>query len=232
MQKIDNIEIKNFKSIRHQKIEGCKRINVFVGPPNVGKSNILEGLSLFGLLDYSLSQPISIQKLTRVSKNHQLFFNGLIDKKVSISLNNNLSFDIVADSNLDINFSAIEEFPVIAPINTSTWKDYPRRTSLNKFQFSSINDNIRTDSIYKSNYLNPIKSIRKYIFNKSNVNVKFDTLVKHLIFPFGENISDIIFSNSEVKNHFIKLFEIFDLRISRSETQGNFNILNYPILHF
>ena len=41
MQKIDNIEIKNFKSIRHQKIEGCKRINVFIGYPNVGKSNIL-----------------------------------------------------------------------------------------------------------------------------------------------------------------------------------------------
>ena len=42
MNHIENIEIKNFKSIRHQKIEGCKRINVFVGPPNVGKSNVLE----------------------------------------------------------------------------------------------------------------------------------------------------------------------------------------------
>src|ERR1700722_7753006 len=46
---IDHIEITNFKSIRHQKIEGCKRINVFIGYPNVGKSNILEAMSLFSL---------------------------------------------------------------------------------------------------------------------------------------------------------------------------------------
>ena len=46
MNFIDNIEIKNFKSIRHQKIEGCKKVNVFIGYPNVGKSNILEAISL------------------------------------------------------------------------------------------------------------------------------------------------------------------------------------------
>lgn len=37
MRFIETIEIKNFKSIRHQRIEGCKRINVFIGYPNVGK---------------------------------------------------------------------------------------------------------------------------------------------------------------------------------------------------
>ena len=102
MNFIDNIEIKNFKSIRHQKIEGCKRINVFVGPPNVGKSNILEAMSLFGLLDHSLSQPITIQKLTRVKKNYELFFNGLIDQKINITINKNLNICINADSGLDI----------------------------------------------------------------------------------------------------------------------------------
>ena len=226
MNFINNIEIKNFKSIRHQKIEGCKRINIFVGPPNVGKSNILEGLGLFGLLDHSLSQPITIQKLTRVKKNHELFFNGVIDEKINITLNENLSFDIIADSNLDINFSAIEKFPIPAPIDTSTWKNYPRRVSLGNFEFSSINDNVvKAGSNFQSSYLNPIKSIRKYIFNKSSVNIKFDTLVKHLTFPFGENISDIIFSNTELKNHLIEIFKIFRLRISRSESQGTFHIL-------
>jgi len=50
MNQIKNIEIKNFKSIRHQTIDDCKRINVFIGYPNVGKSNILEGLSLISYL--------------------------------------------------------------------------------------------------------------------------------------------------------------------------------------
>jgi recombinational DNA repair ATPase RecF len=45
------VEIKNFKSIKDLHLD-CKRVNVFIGKPNVGKSNILEGLGLFGA-DYS-----------------------------------------------------------------------------------------------------------------------------------------------------------------------------------
>src|SRR6185436_19575159 len=33
--------------IRHQRIEDCRRVNVFIGYPNTGKSKILEALSLF-----------------------------------------------------------------------------------------------------------------------------------------------------------------------------------------
>ena len=44
---IDHIHISNFKSIRESEISDCKRINLIIGRPNVGKSNILESLSLF-----------------------------------------------------------------------------------------------------------------------------------------------------------------------------------------
>ena len=43
---VDVLEIKNFKSIRELKLD-CKRINIFIGEPNTGKSNILESLGLF-----------------------------------------------------------------------------------------------------------------------------------------------------------------------------------------
>jgi AAA15 family ATPase/GTPase len=36
---IKNLEIKNFKSVKHLKLD-CKRINLFIGEPNTGKSNI------------------------------------------------------------------------------------------------------------------------------------------------------------------------------------------------
>ncbi|WP_425290992.1 AAA family ATPase [Spirosoma linguale] len=41
------VEIKNFKSIKDLRLD-CKRVNVFIGKPNVGKSNILEALGLLG----------------------------------------------------------------------------------------------------------------------------------------------------------------------------------------
>ena len=41
------IEIKRFKSIKHIVLKECKRINLLIGKPNVGKSNILEALTAF-----------------------------------------------------------------------------------------------------------------------------------------------------------------------------------------
>ncbi|HDN79862.1 MAG TPA: DUF2813 domain-containing protein, partial [Chloroflexi bacterium] len=45
---IEVLEIRNFKSIKHLKL-ACKRVNIFIGKPNTGKSNILEALGLFSL---------------------------------------------------------------------------------------------------------------------------------------------------------------------------------------
>jgi hypothetical protein len=45
---IQEVEIQNFKSIRHLRLE-CQRINLFIGPPNTGKSNLLESLGMFSL---------------------------------------------------------------------------------------------------------------------------------------------------------------------------------------
>ena len=48
----DRLEIKNFKSIEHLDIE-CRRINVLIGEPNTGKSNILEALGLISYAGHS-----------------------------------------------------------------------------------------------------------------------------------------------------------------------------------
>ena len=43
---IKKLEIENFKSIKHLSLD-CKRVNVFIGEPNAGKSNILEALGCY-----------------------------------------------------------------------------------------------------------------------------------------------------------------------------------------
>jgi len=42
---INQLVIRNFKSIKELKIS-CKKLNIFIGEPNSGKSNIIEGLAL------------------------------------------------------------------------------------------------------------------------------------------------------------------------------------------
>ena len=46
---IENIKINNFKSLVGIELTDCRRYNLLLGRPNVGKSNILEALSLFSV---------------------------------------------------------------------------------------------------------------------------------------------------------------------------------------
>jgi len=76
---ISNIEILNFKSIRHCSLSDCRRINLFIGRPNVGKSNILEALSMF-TLPY-MGNKAKLSSLIRVKNPAELYFNGDLNLK-------------------------------------------------------------------------------------------------------------------------------------------------------
>jgi AAA15 family ATPase/GTPase len=43
---LEAVEISDFKSIKHVRIEGLSKINVFFGPNNSGKSSILQAIAL------------------------------------------------------------------------------------------------------------------------------------------------------------------------------------------
>ena len=43
---IKSLDVKNFKSIKHLQLN-CEKVNVFIGKPNTGKSNILESIGIF-----------------------------------------------------------------------------------------------------------------------------------------------------------------------------------------
>jgi len=46
---IKRLNIQNFKSIKHLHLD-CKRVNIFIGRPNTGKSNILESVGVFSFM--------------------------------------------------------------------------------------------------------------------------------------------------------------------------------------
>ena len=87
MNIIDNIEIKNFKSIRHQKIEGCKRINVFIGEPNVGKSNILEGIGLYSFTQHYNGESFLFESICRFNHLSDLNYDKNSDNAIHIGIN-------------------------------------------------------------------------------------------------------------------------------------------------
>lgn len=77
---ISQIEIKNFKSIREIRLTGFKRINLFIGRPNVGKSNLIEALTVLSL-PYIFDSDLKFSDVIRVGNQFELFFEGLFDEQ-------------------------------------------------------------------------------------------------------------------------------------------------------
>ena len=83
---IDSIEINNFKSIRDLKLADFKRINLFIGRPNVGKSNILEALSLFSLSYVWENSSRKLTDIIRIENQREIFHDGNFTQGASIQL--------------------------------------------------------------------------------------------------------------------------------------------------
>jgi len=79
---INRLSITNFKSIKQLSI-ACKRVNVFIGKPNVGKSNILEAISLLGA-HYSFDQNKYLSELIRYQEISNLFYDDDLLNNINV----------------------------------------------------------------------------------------------------------------------------------------------------
>lgn len=212
---LNNIIIDNFKSIKHLKLKDCKRINLFIGPPNVGKSNILEALSLFSLPiicnQYNSKKEKDIRNLVRLENLYELFYNGLFDNIVASQISsNNFKINILKE----INKNNFHEFVIsinnkfINLIDFSFDKDFKElKFSLSKnfhVDYVNVNDQFKIDGFNR---------VFKYSYNDSIQYHYNDDWNEILQPPFGRNIFKIIQQNIELDNLVNKLFLPFGLRI-------------------
>ena len=226
MQKITNIEIKNFKSIRQAEIKDCRRINVFIGYPNVGKSNILEALSLFSINEYSSD----FSNYVRMEAPTTLFFDGDVSKSSEVRINNKHRV-IAKFENFQISFIKQFEKDGISFENYDNGHSLFDRsievTELNKFGVSNKNgkNNIVDYRIgfvpdeYKLEY------IKKYSFIKNSFTDGIGYI--ELSAPFGENLFNVILANKELKEEIENLFESYNLKFSFDTTSQSFIILKF-----
>lgn len=196
---IKHISISNFKSIKFCEIAECKRINLFIGRPNVGKSNILEALSLFSIPYLKENSSKKLSNLIRVENETELFYNGNTDFDAVINTNEG---ECTLGYNPKDGLSAVVNF------------------FGNSFHLK-IDDRLVVNGIRKAQYFE--SPIKKYVYKQNIIYKK--SHAKYLIPPFGYNLLSIIENYDELKRQIINLFKEYRLEIAFDKSSQSIKVI-------
>lgn len=195
---IKDFQIKNFKSLKDLRLS-CKKINIFIGEPNTGKSNLLEVFALLSLCAYR--EKYKLKDFVRFERMSNLFLDDNIEENITFNdTYNKIIFEI---SVKDLNFRGIvkkqeEDYPA-----TIVWREY----SIFELDFSG-------DGKYFSfpNHLKDyFKQIKFYRFKKQNTFTAKQS--GFLLPPYGDNLLAVLMSNKELKNTTSQLLKRFNYRL-------------------
>ena len=221
---IDHIEITNFKSICHQKIEGCKRINVFIGYPNVGKSNILEAIGLYGT-QIADEGGKKFTDFCRVELIQDVFYNQDYRKIAEVLINDSVSLKIAADR--EKKSLILETLDLLNQVESE-----PQKIAKIVVNFPELDINLESipeehQQIFgKSNSKkrSTINSIKKYIFNNSATTNSKSTSIP-LIVPFGNNLMEVILREVEFRDELSKILKRYDLKLFIDRERDSFSVV-------
>ncbi|MEL1246205.1 AAA family ATPase [Flavobacterium sp. DGU11] len=218
MEKINQIEINNFKSIKHLKVDGFKKINVFIGMPNAGKSNLLEALGLFGGFN---AYNRTIKDFVRFGNYNELFFEE--------NVNDSLKIKIEKSELIFTRHKSLYNWNQNSESGLSLGNEVP-------FGYGFDNGN----GLSESDAHNYIAKIYKYHFsNIAAKNVKSG--LKTLNFPLGENLVEIIATNPIIRKEVIRLFNLSrlkllidknsnEIKLFKEYQDGTFFTLSYELI--
>lgn len=214
---IKNLKVENFKSIKNLNIS-CTKFNIFIGDPNVGKSNILEALGLFSsylYAEYSQDKKIISKDFVRYDDLSNLFYNGDLSEKISVSIGDyklQLSADGDEISYTIYKLSSNNEY-------TGDKKSKQQNRIMTSFQtkLNFFGDYLSLFNHSKQTQLK-LPLIKKY---KHLEKEKFGfKQFSFLLPPFGSNLLVLLNTNASLLQDFNDILENFDLKLMLRTTEG------------
>ena len=212
----NSVHIANFKSLKSVTLSDCKRINLLIGKPNVGKSNILEAIGLYSLPYIEYNESEKITQFVRLENIPELFFDGNISEDIVIRTNENTdsnSFCKVTYIGGSVDFIVNQ----IDPIADSKLGIplYPAGVA-NQRSVISIDNLLDWTSThtYSNDDFNPQPpSVKYYKFSQPFIFKKQKFFIPHLLPPYGTNLFDVIQSHKELKTDLSRIFSEYGLKL-------------------
>jgi AAA15 family ATPase/GTPase len=100
---IQHLHIQNFKSVRDLSLE-CNRINIFIGKPNAGKSNLLEAISLLGVsYGDNGSSGTFLESFIRYKAIVHLFNNFNVRTPIEVNADSQTIAQLIFERNVEYN---------------------------------------------------------------------------------------------------------------------------------
>lgn len=212
-----SVHITNFKSLKDVTLSDCKRINLLIGKPNVGKSNILEAIGLFSLPYFQYVNDKQLNLFVRLENLTELFFDGNKEENISIqteagdfcTIEYNKSSQKKFDNSVlfKIGFEDIKENPDFGESTNTLFTNIVINKKLN--MTISLNEWFVQESHTSS-------KVKYYKFSHNIFHEEQDenaNNVSYLLPPVGINLIETIQENRGLKKELIELFSEYRLKL-------------------
>lgn len=199
---IEQLVISNFKSIKHLEIP-CKKLNIFIGEPNSGKSNIIEALALQSqnAIGSSLNKEIFRYKTIG-----DLFYDFNINEPISVNTGDKrtlLSYGsfTIGSNHTQFNFT------------------------LDQYHHSDDPERLNHDGSVGVHGILGKTNVRYYEYKRLS-GFKND-YTPHLSVPFGENLPGLLLSNNDYKKWVSEFVQSKGLRLTLKPTENDINLSKF-----
>ncbi|NOQ34588.1 MAG: AAA family ATPase [Methylococcaceae bacterium] len=231
-----SVHISNFKSLKDVTLKDCKRINLLIGKPNVGKSNILEAIGLFSLPHIKYNKNKKITQFIRLENISELFSDGNINTDITISVNDDNFCTVKYYSDKFFNKPHFKlrqkngDFKY-TPLSEDTDCSFIHQQKDGEFADFRINNSSKNTYIQLNNLLNlanlenhNLSKVKYYKFAPQFFTKKQNRSPSFLIPSVGNNLLEAIQKNG-IDKELSTIFDEYGLKLMFDKTNQTLRIM-------
>ena len=232
---ITKLDIENYKSIQKLSLSPG-RVNLFIGKPASGKSNIIEAISLLS------KRNVSIKDMVRMKEYNDLIYDRDIERKLKVEIDKE-SFqmtykngDYYIQYSDEVTIENYKQFNLQHQTNLKTVlnSDGNAIDPANKKKYDLIRDYV-TSQLNLDYLINPAQEMHTVIGYYLSENIfyyKFklasefnDKTTERLNAPFGNNLPQIILTRGSLKKIITEILSDYDLKLGLNPNENSIKVV-------